>query len=250
MRYVIGNWKMAPATWREAEGIVSRLARELPETPSDVQTIVCPPLLYLHPIASRLGLRGRFALGAQDVHYDLSGAHTGEVSTEQLADIGLGYVIVGHSERRALGETNEVAARKVQAVLAMGMTAILCVGERTREEDWHAFLIEEVDSVLSLLPKADVARLVVAYEPIWAVGADEPDTPESAQTSALLIRKVVQKRFGESVAQRLPVIYGGSVNAKNIRQFATQEGLNGVLVGRASRDAAQFVEVVQAYIEL
>ena len=104
-----------------------------------------------------------------------------------------------------------------------------------------------MESVLALLTDADLERLIIAYEPIWAIGAEEPDTPDGAHTSALLIRKVVRERFGDVLAANLPVLYGGSVNAKNIKPFAEQEGLNGVLVGRASRDAGQFVEIVQAY---
>lgn len=246
MNYVIGNWKMAPGSWQKAEQIYGQLVRDLPSG-KDCTTVIAPPHVYLHPMAAQKPSDAVFALGAQNVYFESSGAHTGEVSADQLSDLGVSYVICGHSERRALGEDNALVAKKVQAVVTAGMYAVLCVGESSREGDWHAFLIEEIESVARLLTEADMARVIVAYEPIWAIGAEEPDTPDGAHTSALLIRKVIRERFNESVAADLPVLYGGSVNAKNIKPFAEQEGLNGVLVGRASRDPKQFVQIAEAY---
>ncbi len=246
MKYVIGNWKMAPETWGNAEALFKQLIDET-ESVGGVTIVVCPPLVYLQPSGSLLPTDTAFTLGAQDVYFESAEAHTGEVSVAQLADLGVTHVILGHSERRALGEDNMLIAKKTQAVIAGGMVTVLCVGESSRDGDWHAFLIEEVTSALDLLTDADLEKLVIAYEPIWAVGADEPDTPKGAQASALLIRKVVRERFGEEAAAGVPVLYGGSVNAETIGPFAAADGLDGVLVGRASRTAVNFAKIVAAY---
>jgi triosephosphate isomerase len=247
MRYVVGNWKMAPASFREARTLFEALATQMKGGKSETRVVVCPPFLYLQPFSALIPKGAAFSLGAQDVHYEASGAATGEVAAEQLRDLGIGTVIVGHSERRALGETDAVIAKKTQAVITNGMTAVVCVGELEREGDWHAELIQQTEAAMSLLGEADMERLVIAYEPVWAIGAGDADTPENALTSVLLIRKVVQKRFGDVIARRIPVLYGGSVNAKNVHGFAQVEGISGALPGRASRDAAQFLEIVRAF---
>jgi len=247
MKYVVGNWKMAPASFKEARELFESLTTQLHGRSETTRIVVCPPFLYLQPFAALLSRNAAFSLGAQDVHFEASGAATGEIAAEQLKDLGIETVIVGHSERRALGETDAVIAKKVQAAITAGMTAVVCVGEREREGEWHAELIGQAEAAVSLLGEADMARLVVAYEPVWAIGADDADTPDSALTSILLVRKVVQKRFGEDIARRTPVLYGGSVSAKNVQGFARTEGIDGALPGRASRDPAQFAEIVQAF---
>lgn len=248
MHYIIGNWKMAPATWVKAKKLTRDLLEQLPAGDDAVRVIVCPPLLYQRLVGEAIAPAGNIVLGAQDVHFEAVEASTGEISAAQLRDSGVTYVIVGHSERRALGEDNAVVAKKAQAVIAEGMSVVLCVGESSRDEHWQDFLVEEVASVLSLLAAEDLERLVIAYEPIWAVGSAEADTPEGAQTSARLIRNVVRERFGEEASEKIAVLYGGSVTEKNIESFAEASELNGVLVGRASRDAGQFSLIIQAFL--
>ena len=236
---------MAPPTKQAALDLLGALAQELRNAPRDVSVILCPPFVWLPYVADFRGGAHNFSVGAQDVSAKAQGAYTGEVSPAMLSSLGASHVIIGHSERRAMGEANDLIAQKLRAALDAGLTAILCVGERTREGDWHTFLQEQITSALAVLAPEDVPKLLVAYEPVWAIGGSVPDTPEDALTVAILVRKLARERFGER-GRALPVLYGGSVEAKTVEPFARQEGLDGVLVGHASLSVGQFMAIVQA----
>lgn len=245
VRYAIGNWKMDPPTRREAELLFSSLAQELgAQQAKGVEVVVCPPFIWLPLIAEYAESGTGYALGAQNVFHEKKGAHTGEVSLAMLKSMGVSYVIVGHSERRALYETNAIVAAKLKLVLEAGLKAVLCVGEKERVGDWHEFLKEEVEEALAVVDPGELEHLIIAYEPIWAIGGSETDTPDDALGMAVFIRKLMQERFGERGGS-VPVLYGGSIEADNVAPFALQEGIDGVLVGHASRDAGQFARIVR-----
>ncbi len=231
---VLGNWKLH-TTLGEAVALASAVVHDAPE---GVEVGVCPPFVWLDAVAERV--RGsRVALGAQSVSAEASGAFTGEVSGAMLAEVGCRYVLVGHSERRALfGETDAVVARKVQAAQAAGLTAVLCVGETLDERD--AGDAERVvrDSLRASLDGADAAAVVVAYEPVWAIGTGRTATPEQAQAMHAALRA--------DLPAGVPILYGGSVKADNAASLFAQPDLDGALVGGASLDAAAFLAIARA----
>ena len=205
--------------------------------------IICPPHISLDRVAQAVA-GSRIRVGAQDVHPEDSGAFTGEVSAPMLSEL-VEFVIVGHSERRALfAESNEFIARKVTASIQAGLRPILCVGESL--EDRRAGRAESVVSSQLLACLADVtdmSRLLVAYEPVWAIGTGEAATPQIAQDMMGSIRSALRSRFGDS-ADSVPCLYGGSVNADNVQSFVRQPDIDGALVGGASLDAESFAAIV------
>ena len=239
---IAANWKMNMSN-AAAVDLVSRVRAEI-EVVNEIDVVLCPPYTAL-PAVNDL-LRGSpISLGAQDVHPEAAGAFTGEVSVEML--VGLcSYVIVGHSERRTLfRETDDLIGRKVKAVKEGGLRPILCVGERLgeREEGIAEAVVErQVDLGLARIGRA--GGVVVAYEPVWAIGTGRAATPEDAQSMMAHVRSVVARRFGDSASTATPIIYGGSVNADNVIGFIRSPDVDGALVGGASLDAGSFVPLV------
>lgn len=247
-KIVIGNWKMAPATLSEAKATFSAIKRTASGS-RFVQAAVCPPFVYISDLKKMAG--GRCALGAQDSFWDSKEeAQTGEISPAMLKRAGARYVIVGHSERRALGETNEIVGKKVAACLKEGMTAVLCVGESERDEygEYTKFIKEELIAALAGAQKKDLKKIIIAYEPIWAIGkyARRAASPEDALEISILIKKTLAGMFGEDVAMDVPILYGGSVDSNNAGSFLSVGGADGLLVGRASLDAKKFSEIIKA----
>jgi triosephosphate isomerase len=249
-KFVAGNWKMfttAASGKRLATEVVQGLGAE-----DRVTVAVCPPFPYLSQIAEIL--RGsRVALGAQDVYPEKEGAFTGEVSPTMLLDVGCRCVIVGHSERRhMLGETDGFINRKVKAALAAGLQVILCVGETLQERQANrteALLKTQLDGSLAEVKAESLSRLVVAYEPVWAIGTGQNATPAQAQEAHAFIRREIATRFGEEAARALPIQYGGSVKADNAASLLRQPDVDGALVGGASLKAEQFLAIVRAAVQ-
>jgi triosephosphate isomerase len=249
-KFVAGNWKMftTAATGKQlADDIVQRLGAE-----DRVTVAVCPPFPYLAQIGQVL--RGsRVALGAQNVHPEKEGAFTGEVSPTMLLDVGCRYVIVGHSERRhKLGESNGFINRKVKAALAAGLQVILCVGETLEERQANRTETVLNSQLLGCLAGVDAEglhRLVIAYEPVWAIGTGQNATPAQAQQAHSYIRGQIAAQFGEELARALPIQYGGSVKPDNAASLMGQPDVDGALVGGASLHAEQFVAIVRAAVE-
>lgn len=242
-KLIVANWKMNPSTLKEAEQLFFATARTVGKS-RNVEVIVCPPYPYL--TAFRVQGSG-FRLGAQDVFWEEKGAFTGEVSSRMLRSVGVSYAIVGHSERRALGETNEVINKKVNTALAAGLRVVLCVGERERvgNTEYALFVREEVKRGLMGVPRQFLKRLTVAYEPLWAIGSGAPDTPESTLEMAIYIRRILFDAFGKRASGSVRVLYGGSVTPENARAFLEDGGVDGLLVGRASLDAKAVGEIVK-----
>jgi triosephosphate isomerase (TIM) len=247
---ISGNWKMHH-NHLEAIQVVQKLSYRL--TSEDYEAVdvsVHPAFTALRSIQLLIeDQRIPVALGAQNCHWESNGAFTGEISVPMLAKLDVVYVIVGHSERRELfGETDDEVRSKLEAVLAGGMTPIVCVGETLEERESGATdskITGQVEAALSGLPAEQVAGLVVAYEPIWAIGTGRTATPDDAQSTIGMIRKVASGLVGDEVAGRIRIQYGGSVKPTNIAELMAQPDIDGALVGGASLDPDDFARIVQ-----
>jgi triosephosphate isomerase (TIM) len=247
---ISGNWKMHH-NHLEAIQVVQKLSYRLDRDDyANVDVSIHPPFTDLRSIQTLLDAdRIPMALGAQHCHWEAQGAFTGEVSPAMLAKLNVAYVIAGHSERRELfGETDEMVAAKVRAILAHGMTPILCVGETLAEREAggaEAKVAGQLAADLAGLDPAAVAAMVVAYEPIWAIGTGHTATPDDAQAMCALVRATVAAAFGADAAAGLRVQYGGSVKPANIAELMAQPDVDGALVGGASLDPDELARIVQ-----
>ena len=247
---ISGNWKMHN-NHLEAIQAVQKLSYRLTSEDYDaVDVSVHPTFTALRSIQLLIDdQRVPVALGAQNCHWEEKGAFTGEVSVAMLSKLDVVYVIVGHSERRELfHETDEDVRRKLEAVIAGGMTPIVCVGETLEEREAggaDAKVTGQVEAALTGLPEEQVAGLVIAYEPIWAIGTGRTATPDDAQGMIGTIRKVAAGVAGDDVAGRIRIQYGGSVKSSNIAELMAQPDIDGALVGGASLDPDEFARIVQ-----
>ena len=247
---IAANWKMHK-THLEAIQAVQKLSYLLDRKDSErVEVVICPPFTALRSIQTLIESdRLSFGLGAQDVHWEGRGAFTGEVSAPMLAALKCGYVIVGHSERRQhFGETDDLVRRKVRAAFAHGILPILCVGETLEERDLgrtEERVTDQVRAALSGLDAAQAARLVIAYEPVWAIGTGRNAEPADAGQVIGMIRGTVESLFTGEAARSVRVQYGGSVKAGNIRDFMAHPEVDGALVGGASLDPEEFALIVK-----
>jgi triosephosphate isomerase len=245
-KIIAGNWKMF-TTGAAAEALARAVVAGV-GTGSRARVAVCPPFPYLERVAEVV--RGSpVGLGAQNLYPEKEGAFTGEVSPTMLRDVGCRYVIVGHSERRhKLGETDAFIHRKVRAGLDAGLEVILCVGETLAERqanETEMILGGQLRGGLGDLPATAVEHLVLAYEPVWAIGTGHNATPEQAQAVHAFLRREVAKKWGEEAASRLPIQYGGSVKPENVASLLSQPDVDGALVGGASLVAELFLAIVQ-----
>jgi triosephosphate isomerase len=245
--FIAGNWKMFTNT-ATARDLATAVVKGIGST-SSVHVAVCPPFPYLATVAD--ALRGSsVALGAQNCYPEKEGAFTGEVSPAMLVDVGCRWVILGHSERRhVLGESDAFINRKIKAALMAGLGVIFCVGEtlQEREEDRTESVLEtQLTGGLDGLGVAEIGKIVVAYEPVWAIGTGKNATPEQAQQAHAFIRLQIGKRFGEEASAAFLIQYGGSVKAENAVSLLNQPDVDGALVGGASLKAEQFLAIVKA----
>ena len=245
-----GNWKMNH-NHLDAIQVVQKLSYRLSSADyAAVDVSVHPPFTALRSIQTLLDAdRIPIALGAQNCYWEDSGAYTGEVSPTMLAKLNVSYVIVGHSERREIfHETDEDVRRKLDAVFKHGMTPIVCVGETEDEREagsTESKVTGQVEAALTGLPAEQVERLVVAYEPIWAIGTGKTATPADAQETIGLIRKIVRSLHGDGPADAIRIQYGGSVKSSNIADIMAEPDVDGALVGGASLDPDEFALIVQ-----
>ncbi|MFN2505816.1 MAG: triose-phosphate isomerase [Acidimicrobiales bacterium] len=248
--FISGNWKMNH-NHLDAIQVVQKLSYRLTEEDYDaVDVSVHPPFTALRSIQTLIDAdRISISLGAQNCHWEASGAFTGEVSPPMLAKLNVSHVIVGHSERRELfDETDEVVRRKLDAVFANGMTPIVCVGETDEEREAGSTedkVKGQVKAAVTGLPSEQLERLVIAYEPIWAIGTGKTATPDDAQSTIGLIRQTVRDIHGDGPADAVRIQYGGSVKPSNIAELMDQPDIDGALVGGASLDPDDFALLVQ-----
>lgn len=250
-KLIIGNWKMNPTSVDEAKKIF-RAIKSVAESEKNIKTVVCPPFVYIGEIAKIINNNSgkMVSLGSQDVFWQaFGGPFTGEISPTMLGDADVKYVIVGHSERRELGETNEIVAKKVLAVVKEKMTAVLCVGEKVRDKDglYFEFLRQQIKTALSKVSKKYIDNLVLAYEPIWAIGKNETEAikGKDLHEMVIFIRKILTDIYGAEDALNIPILYGGSVTPRNTLELVGEGQAQGLLVGRQSLEPESFAEILK-----
>lgn len=240
-----GNWKMNKTVEEAVEFV--RSIRSALHQQKEVDTVVCPPFIAIPAVAEALSATS-IKIGAQNMHYEASGAFTGELSAEMIRPY-CQFVILGHSERRTyFGENNENVNRKVKAALGHGITPIICVGESLEQNEaglTESFVGDQVKAALDGLESEEAASCIMAYEPIWAIGTGRSASPvEAGRIIGLTVRGTIADLYGEVIAQRVRIQYGGSANARNISDFMMQPDIDGALVGGASLKP-EFVEMVK-----
>lgn len=243
---IAGNWKMNN-TPSQAVELIEAIKPLVKDAKCDV--VVCPTFVCLDA-ASKALAGSNIGLGAQNVHFEEKGAFTGEISTGMLKELQVGYVVIGHSERRQyFGETDEVVAKRSLAAITAGITPIICVGE-TLEQRQNGTTFEivkkQTEAALDLMSAAQVSASVIAYEPVWAIGTGLTATKEQAEEVIAFIRSVVAKKFDSAAADALRIQYGGSMNAKNAAELMAMPNIDGGLIGGASLKAPDFAAIVEA----
>jgi len=242
---IAGNWKMFK-TVHEAVVFVKEL-RPLVKDIADVEIVVGPPFTAIHAVAEA-ARNSNVGVAAQDMHWEREGAFTGEVSAAMIAEAGAEYVIIGHSERRRLfGETDAIVNRKTAAAITAGLTPIVCVGETLEERERNetlAILDRQIKDGLDKVTGEQLAELVIAYEPVWAIGTGKNATAAQAGEAHAHIRTRLRQWFGAEAADQCRILYGGSVKPDNIRQLIAEPDVDGALVGGASLDLKSFSEIV------
>jgi triosephosphate isomerase len=246
-KIVVANWKMNPQSQKEAEVLFDKTSA-LAKDSKNIRIIICPPFPYL--FLSQKFKNKKISLGAQNVSRKEGGSYTGEVSIQMLKDMKVNYVIVGHGEERALGETNEIINEKILNLLRLKIVPILCVGEREKDKEgfYLSFVQEQIKGCLSTVPKAQIKNIIIAYEPIWAIGknAAREATKEEFMEMKIFIKKVISDIYDAKVAHSIPILYGGSVNPKNAKLFIKEGGADGLLVGRDSLNPKNFGMILKA----
>jgi triosephosphate isomerase len=248
-KVIAGNWKMNKNL---EEGLalateVANIAKD--EVPSDVNVVICVPFISLASISKVLN--DKVALGAQNVHQKESGAYTGEISATMLTSVGVKYVIIGHSERREyFGETNQQLAEKVNIALANGLTPLFCCGEtlQQREKGIHFdFVNSQLTESLFHLSSDDLKKVVIAYEPIWAIGTGVTASDEQAQEMHAVLRAHLASKYGQAVAEEISILYGGSMKPDNAKGLLACKDIDGGLIGGASLKARDFINIAKSF---
>lgn len=245
---VAGNWKMN-TTRQAGVALAAELAAAARQPDAAVDVLVCPPYPYLLPVGEQLQ-GSAVLLGAQDVYFEAPGAFTGAVAVDMLRDCGCRYVILGHSERRhVMGEDDALINRKVQAALRGGLQVVLCVGELLSEREagqTEKVLDTQMEGGLQGVSEEQAAHVVIAYEPVWAIGTGVTASPEQAESAHEHLRKWLRSRYSAALSDRMQILYGGSVKADNAESLLGQPNVDGALVGGASLKAASFVPIIDA----
>jgi triosephosphate isomerase len=244
---VIANWKMNPESQEEAKKIFN-LTRNSAKGLKNTDVIICPPFPFISPLL-KLNKPKNIFFGAQNIFTEFKGAFTGEVSAGMVKDFGAKYVIIGHSERRAMGETDAIVRKKMDIAFDSGLIPVLCIGEKVRDKEGNhlAFMKNQIKECLTGLQKKNLVGIMIAYEPIWAIGRSykEAMTATDVHETALFIRKVIGELFGRDIAGGARILYGGSVEAANAEEIARIGGVEGFLVGHASLND-QFPSILKA----
>ncbi len=243
---IAGNWKMNMLP-SQVHAFVDELRAALPERSNGCSVVLCVPATHLGALSREK--QRRIGVGAQNISAFESGAHTGEISADMIVDLGAKYCIVGHSERRAdNGDTDELVNAKIRLLLDRGVTPILCVGESLEQRD-RGLTMEhiryQIKAALSGLSSDEVKRVVIAYEPIWAIGTGRTATDEQAQEVCFAIREQLRGEYGALISRKVCILYGGSMNAKNCAGLLAQPDIDGGLIGGASLKTADFASIIR-----
>jgi len=249
--YIIANWKMNPLDAKRAKLLFDTVKKGIKKT-GNIEVVICPPFLYCPLFSVSRFLK----LGAQDCFWEKQGAYTGEVSAGMLKDLGCEYVIIGHSERRLhFKETDEVVNKKVKAVLEARLKPVLCVGEQVRDAfDPSGRIINEMSLAVGEQLKKNLdgiganklREIIIAYEPIWAIGSGNPCLPDDAMKARLFIKKTLVNLYERQTAEKIKILYGGSIDSQNAVKYVDQADIDGLLVGGASLNASEFIRIVKS----
>lgn len=244
---LVANWKNYPGSLAEAKSLIKQLSKDRASY-KNLAIFIAPPLTYLDTVSEYIPSFARLA--SQDISLLDQGTHTGVVTPEILKSFGTRLSIIGHSERRELGETSEEISKKIRIAIRSGIAPLVCIGEKTRDADGEhfEFLRQQIEESLSGLNKNFASKLAVAYEPVWAIGsrAKEAIDPADLSQSVIFIKKVLADMFGRKTAEGIPILYGGSIDVSNATGLASVTGIRGFLVGRASLNAKTFKEIAKS----
>ncbi len=248
-KIIAGNWKMYK-TRAEALEFIYQVSDKMPER-TEVETVVFAPSLYARCLVKR---QGNLRIGVQNIHHLDEGAYTGELSLKMVEPLGFEYVLIGHSERRQyFNESDTDVNLKLKKVLTSNLTPVVCVGENLlvrQKNEVYNFLANQIKSAFSEVSANDAKRVVIAYEPIWAIGTGETATPEVANQTIKGIREVIDKLYGKEVSAEIRILYGGSVKPENIKEILATTDIDGALIGGASLDSTKFIQMVSAAKQL
>lgn len=248
-KILMGNWKMNPVDGKTAQQLFKKIQVTALKNKKNIETVIYPPLVYLQSLHELITDRA-CVLGAQDCFYESAGSFTGEISPEMIFNAKARYVIVGHSERRALGETDEVVSKKIQKILQYPLSVVICVGEAERFENGAhiKYIKKQITAALADVSENFLDRVIIAYEPVWAIGsnAKRSATPEECFEMITSIRAIVSDIYkSTTIGHEITVLYGGSTNAENTQAFLTTGAADGLLVGRSSLDAQEFSQMIR-----
>jgi triosephosphate isomerase len=247
-KVIAGNWKMHKDL-SESQNLISKLINVLGKEDVNCDIIICPPFTSLSEAAD-LVKNTKIKLGAQNMHFENKGAFTGEVSAAMLKSVGCEYVILGHSERRAIfNESDEIINRKIKKALDSGLKPIFCIGETLQQRDggiMNDVIKWQVTEGLQHISKGEMEKVIIAYEPVWAIGTGVTATPQQAQEVHVYVRQLINNIFGEDTAQELIIQYGGSVKPDNARELLSQSDIDGALVGGACLEADSFLKIIKS----
>lgn len=243
-KIIIANWKLNPINQKEAEKLLKQIIKDLKYKKSEI--VFCPPIVYLNVLKK---LSRKFKFGVQNIFYENTGSFTGEISSIMAKNLGAEYVILGHSERRALGEDDKFINKKVKQALDFGLIPIICIGEKERdaEHEYLNFIQKQINDSLNNISRLNISKIIIAYEPLWAIGKNSirEATGEEFREMRVFIKKTLNDKFGLEAMNKIKIIYGGSVNFKNVSDFIQIGESDGFLVGRDSLNAEKFIKIIQ-----
>jgi triosephosphate isomerase len=245
---VIGNWKMNPQSLSLAKKLATEVKTKLQKSPNNgVNVVLAPSFVHLTEVRDVLGKAKNFSLGAQTVNHAKLGAYTGDVSLPMLTDIGVSYVIIGHSERRAKGVKDEHVNQTLHSIIKAGVTAVVCVGEKERDVSGHYLnrIEQQIRKACENVPRTKLSQIVIAYEPIWAIGTGNNATAADVHEMKLFIEKTLADIYGRNFARTVKIVHGGSVNKRNAYELHHEGMMNGFLIGGASLHADEFIEIIK-----
>jgi triosephosphate isomerase (TIM) len=247
-KVIAGNWKMHKDL-SQSQNLISKLTNELGKEDVKCDIIICPPFTSLSE-ANGLVKNTKVKLGAQNMHFEDKGAFTGEVSAAMLKSVGCEYVILGHSERRAIfGESDEMINKKIKKALISGLRPIFCIGETLQQREsgtMNSVIKRQVTEGLQHVSKDEMEKVIVAYEPVWAIGTGVTASPQQAQEVHVYVRQLISDLFGEDTAEKLIIQYGGSVKPENAGELLSQSDIDGALVGGACLDPDSFLKIIKS----
>lgn len=244
-KIIVGNWKMNPVSLQEAQETFKAIEKGL-RTNKKVTSIICPSFTHI-ALLSKTKNRKSY-IGAQNIFAETKGSFTGEVSIDMLKDLGVSHVILGHSERRKLGESDELINKKILLSLKYKLTPIFCIGETVRDEDgaYLAFLKEQLVKGLVGVTKAELSKIIIAYEPVWAIGAATAMNARDVHETTILIKKTLSDLYKLKARASVPILYGGSVDITNAYGILTEGEADGLLIGRQSLEAKSFLDIIKS----